>query len=102
MTLADLLKLANETLAAENKGNGWWVVRAETLARAVSNLLTADECGWERPEVVDYRSALGGDEPRMIAVPASWATRVSPADARVMAALLLKAADSAEETNAKT
>ena len=90
MKLADLLKLANETLAAKNKGNGWWVVRAETLATAISSLLSAETCGWERPVV-------NVDSLRRIGVPDSWAADVSPADARVLAVMLLVAADSAEE-----
>lgn len=110
MTLANLLKLAHEELADDKAhrskgGMGWYddaraqraLDRATALATAISSLLTAETCGWERPEVVGYRSALGGDEPRMIAVPSSWATRVTPADARVMAVMLLRAADSAEE-----
>lgn len=91
MKLADLLKLANETLAAKNKGNGWWVVRAETLATAISDLLTAETCGWERPEVKD----ICGE--RRIFPCATWCDWVTPADARVMAVMLLASADAAEE-----
>lgn len=31
----DAIELAREVLSAENKGGGWWVVSAETLARAL-------------------------------------------------------------------
>lgn len=109
MILANLLKLAHEELADDKshrtaRGTAWHddaraqrlMKRCPQLAAAISSLLTAETCGWERPV-----SGVRDGEP-FVEVPASWDACVSPADARVMAALLLKAADSAEETNAKT
>lgn len=89
MTLADLLKLADSV----------WHNRIDDdsdsaqLATAISNLLTAETCGWERPEVGAFETFP--PQP-FVEVPASWAACVSPADARVMAVMLLQAADEAE------
>lgn len=100
MKLANLLKLAHEELADDKshrtaRGTAWHddaraqrlMKRCPQLARAISNLLTAETCRWERP--------VSGDDG--VTIPASWATRVTPADARVMAVMLLAAADRAEE-----
>lgn len=66
------------------------------LATAISSLLSAETCGWERPV-----SGVRDGEP-FVEVPASWAACVSPADARVMAVMLLQSADLAEDSNAET
>lgn len=106
MTLANLLKLAHEELADDKahrtaRGTAWHddaraqrlMKRCPQLARAILSLLTAETCGWERPV-----SGVRDGEP-FVEVPASWATRVSPADARVMAVMLLRSADESEKTN---
>ena len=94
MTPSDLIALAHEVLANEA---GAHTLPALRLARAISDLLTGpgDECGWERPEIVEWSSP---PEPTTaIRVPASWATDVQPADAEAMARMLWRATEMARE-----
>ena len=89
MRLDDLLKLAHEVAADTNEET----IGAIELATAISSLLTAETCGWERPRVCEAPWA------GLIQVP-DWggptSPPVSPADARVMAVMLFRAADESE------
>ncbi len=80
MTLDELLSLASQRVIDSQSASD------QDLARGIIDLLgEAQPCGWEQPDVN-----------RMVAIPHSWATLVEPAEARQLAVMLLRAADSAE------
>lgn len=97
MKLDALIALAHSTIGADSEDVIFWARRADTLARAISDLLAeGDECGWERPWLM-ARGARAEDG-TAITVPSSWTgAYVTADDARAMARALLRAADICEE-----
>ena len=95
MTLEEAIALANETLVTLGKYGITFPSeqRMHDFARfLIDTLASAQPCGYEAPA-----TGRDGDGNPTVIVP-DWHGSVDPADARAMAAMLLRAADEAERS----